>query len=48
MGLFREDDDPYKVDLSVGVYQDEGGNTPVLECVRQAEQQVLSEQKTKS
>ena len=48
MAMFRQDKDPRKVDLSVGVYQDEGGNTPVLECVRQAEQQVLSEQKTKS
>ena len=48
MAMFRQDKDPRKVDLSVGVYQDEDGNTPVLECVRQAEQQLLSEQKTKS
>ena len=48
MAMFRQDKDPRKVDLSVGVYQDEDGNTPVLECVRQAERQVLSEQKTKS
>ena len=48
MALFRQDDDPRKVDLSVGVYQDENGNTPVLECVRRAEQQLLEEQTTKS
>jgi len=48
MALFRQDEDPRKVDLSVGVYQDENGNTPVLECVRQAEQRVLQAQKTKS
>ena len=48
MALFRQDADPRKVDLSVGVYQDESGNTPVLECVRRAEQEILKEQSTKS
>ena len=48
MTLFREDDDSRKVDLSVGVYQDEAGHTPILECVRIAEQQILQEQSTKS
>ena len=48
MTLFREDQDPGKIDLSVGVYQDENGNTPVLDSVRRAEQQVLAAQKTKS
>ena len=48
MALFRQDTDPRKVDLSVGVYQDENGNTPVLECVRRAEQEILKEQSTKS
>ena len=48
MALFREDDDPNKVDLSVGVYQDDNGSTPILEAVRIAEQQILQEQSTKS
>jgi aspartate aminotransferase len=48
MALFREDQNPGKIDLSVGVYQDESGNTPILSCVRSAEQQVLAAQKTKS
>jgi aspartate aminotransferase len=48
MALFREDKNPGKIDLSVGVYQDESGNTPILSCVRSAEQQVLATQKTKS
>ena len=48
MALFRQDTDPRKVDLSVGVYQDESGNTPVLECVRRAEREILKEQSTKS
>jgi aspartate/tyrosine/aromatic aminotransferase len=39
---------PLKVDLGVGVYRDLHGNTPVLECVRRAEQAVLAAQTTKS
>jgi len=37
-----------KVDLGVGVYRDLSGNTPVLACVRRAEQAVLATQTTKS
>jgi aspartate aminotransferase len=48
MTLFRADTAPNKVDLSVGVYQDESGRTPVLECVKRAEQAVLAGQDTKS
>ncbi len=48
MAMHRQDPDPRKVDLSVGVYQDEAGNTPILECVRRAEHRVLEAQSTKS
>ena len=48
MALYREDQDPGKIDLSVGVYQDENGNTPILESVRRGEQQLLAAQRTKS
>jgi aspartate aminotransferase len=48
MAQFRADSFPDKVDLGVGVYRDPGGNTPVLECVRRAEQLVLASQTTKS
>jgi aspartate aminotransferase len=48
MGLFRADTDPRKVDLGVGVYRDDQGHTPILACVRRAEQAVLSRQATKS
>jgi aspartate/tyrosine/aromatic aminotransferase len=48
MGLFRADPAPRKVDLGVGVYRDDLGNTPVLSSVRQAERAVLSRQTTKS
>ena len=37
---FRSDPRPEKINLSVGVYQDESGQTPVLEVVREAEQQM--------
>lgn len=48
MTLFRADASPRKVDLSVGVYQDETGRTPVLECVKQAEREIVEEQDTKT
>jgi len=48
MAAFRADPDPHKVDLGVGVYRDERGDTPVLECVRQAEHALLARQTTKS
>jgi aspartate aminotransferase len=48
MAAHRADADPRKVDLGVGVYRDDNGDTPILACVRRAEQVVLSRQTTKS
>src|SRR5690606_38775269 len=48
MALFRADTDPRKIDLSVGVYQDEQGRTPILESVRRAERAVLDGEDTKT
>lgn len=48
MTLFRADQHPGKIDLSVGVYQDEKGRTPVLECVKRAERAILDKQDTKT
>jgi len=48
MQLFRADEFPGKVDLSVGVYQDDDGNTPILECVKRAEKIIYDTEKTKS
>ena len=48
MAKFRIDAFSQKVDLGVGVYRDSSGNTPVLECVRRAEQMVLAAQTSKS
>ncbi len=48
MTLFRADTDPRKIDLSVGVYQDEKGRTPILDSVKRAERAVLEAEDTKS
>ncbi|MBT8137185.1 MAG: aspartate/tyrosine/aromatic aminotransferase [Gammaproteobacteria bacterium] len=48
MAAFRRDTAELKVDLAAGVYQDQQGNTPVLRAVREAEQRVHDEQKTKT
>jgi len=48
MGLFRADTDPRKVDLGVGVYRDDKGDTPILAAVRRAEQAVLGRQSSKT
>ena len=45
---FRADPDPAKVDLGVGVYRDEAGNTPVPAAVREAERRVLEAQASKT
>ena len=48
MAAYRADSDPGKVDLGVGVYRDEHGETPILTAVRRAEAAVLARQTTKS
>lgn len=48
MAAFRADTDPHKVDLGVGVYRNDQGETPILQAVRTGEQAVLARQTTKS
>jgi aspartate aminotransferase len=48
MAKYRADPFKQKVDLGVGVYRDLTGNTPILNCVRTAEKEVLAAQTTKS
>jgi aspartate/tyrosine/aromatic aminotransferase len=48
MAKYRADPSTQKVDLGVGVYRDLSGNTPILDCVRRAEKEVLAAQTTKS
>ncbi|GAA4903013.1 amino acid aminotransferase [Ferrimonas pelagia] len=45
---FRADPRNDKVNLGVGVYKDEAGQTPVLNCVKQAEARILADQQSKS
>lgn len=48
MALYRADPNPCKVDLGVGVYRNEAGETPVLESVREAEAGMIQAQRTKT
>jgi len=45
---FKNEVNPRKVNLGVGVYKDDQGNTPVLDCVKTAEKILLDKEKTKS
>jgi aspartate aminotransferase len=45
---FRADPAPGKIDLGVGVYRDDAGNTPVPAAVRDAERALLEGQVTKT
>ena len=45
MGLsaaFKSNENPNKINLSVGVYQDASGQTPVLAAVQTAQERVLA------
>ena len=46
--LFRNDDRPNKINLGIGVYKDETGQTPVLTSVKKAEQYLLENETTKN
>lgn len=45
---FRADPRARKLDLGVGVYKDDDGNTPVMRAVKEAERRVLAGQSTKT
>jgi len=45
---FQQDSNPDKINLSVGVYQNAQGLTPVFTAVKKAEQQLIDQQLTKS
>jgi len=48
MQMFRDDTRPDKVDLGVGVYKDDAGNTPIMASVHEAERRLLEGETTKS
>ena len=45
---FRNDPSKNKVNLGVGVYKNDQGSTPILDCVKAAEKILLAEESTKS
>ncbi|MBI2434436.1 MAG: aspartate/tyrosine/aromatic aminotransferase [Candidatus Hydrogenedentes bacterium] len=45
---FKNDPRTNKINLGVGVYKDDNNDTPVLACVKRAEERLLREEKTKS
>ncbi|HSV26821.1 MAG TPA: amino acid aminotransferase, partial [Sedimentisphaerales bacterium] len=45
---FRKDANPGKINLSVGVYEDDSGRTPVMHSVKKAEEKILRAQTTKN
>ena len=45
--MFKADPNPDKINLSVGVYQDATGKTPVLATVKEAERRILEQEASK-
>ncbi len=45
---FKKDTRPNKINLGVGIYKTNEGNTPVLKCVKKAEEIILKNETTKS
>lgn len=48
ISAYAEDNNPRKIDLGIGVYKDEQGDTPMLNCVVAAEKTLLQTQTTKT
>ena len=48
MAAFRADPRENKIDLGVGVYQDDRGRTPVMDAVKRAESKLMELEQTKS
>lgn len=44
---FKQETNPHKIDLGVGVYKDEQGNTPILDCVAHAQKLLLQSETSK-
>ncbi len=48
IGLYRQDPRPGKIDLGVGVYRNDAGETPVMRAVKAAEHRLAETQPTKA
>ncbi|MEX1058202.1 MAG: aminotransferase class I/II-fold pyridoxal phosphate-dependent enzyme, partial [Natronospirillum sp.] len=44
---YKADPRPQKINLGVGVFKDEQGNTPILDCVKEAERRLVNSETTK-
>ena len=44
---FQADERPGKINLTIGVYKDASGKTPILDCVKRAEEKLLASESTK-
>ncbi len=44
---FKKDSNPDKINLSVGVYKDSSGVTPIFRAVKEAEKRLIQDEKTK-
>lgn len=45
---FQQDSNPQKINLSIGVYQDVKGQTPIFDAVKLAEKEMLQQQQSKA
>ena len=45
---FKQDPNPNKIDLGVGVYKDEQGNTPIVSAVAKATRILIEQETTKT
>lgn len=48
MAEIAADPRPGKIDLGIGVYKDDNGDTPIMSAVKKAEERILSTSKTKT
>ncbi|WP_286238738.1 amino acid aminotransferase [Neptuniibacter halophilus] len=48
LASYREDTHPQKIDLGIGVYKNDQGDTPIMRAVQQAEARLLQSETTKS
>ncbi len=48
IAAYAADPNPNRIDLGIGVYRDEHGNTPILDCVVKAEKILYATQTTKT
>ena len=48
IALANNDPRPGKIDVGVGVFRDSAGSTPILKCVKLAEQRLVENQATKA